>query len=198
MDKVDLYQVHMPFPPRHTTTWADAMADAFDAGLIRAVGVSNFSVDQMRRSYDVLAKRGIPLASNQVLYNLTARKPEKDGLLKACQELGVTLIAYSPLAQGLLTGKYTTQHPVGGFRWFRHTWYIRAIQPLIGLMREIGQAHEGKSPAQVAINWVMAKGAVPIPGAKNLRQAQENIAALSFHLSKDEVKALDEASPNII
>ena len=194
LERVDLYQIHWPFPPRPAESWAGALADAVEAGLVKAVGVSNYSLAQMRRTHDALARRGVPLASNQVQFNLLDRSAEKTGLLGACQELGITLIAYSPLSQGLLTGKYTPQHPPRGIRGFRYRRSLRPVQPLIGLLREIGEAHGGKSPAQVALNWVTAKQAVPIPGAKNLQQAQENIGALGWRLAEGELAALDAAS----
>ncbi|MCL4559157.1 MAG: aldo/keto reductase [Chloroflexi bacterium] len=197
LPKLDLYQIHWPFPPRSVETWAEALADAAQAGLVQAVGVSNYSPDQMQRSYDVLARRGIPLASNQVRFNLLSRGPEKNGLLQACRELGVTLIAYSPLSQGLLTGKYTPQNPMRGVRGILTHGKLGPAQALIGLLREIGQAHGGKSPSQVALNWVMAKGALPIPGAKNLRQAEENLGALGWRLSENEIATLDAASDKI-
>ena len=197
LKKVDLYQMHWPLPPVPVETWAGALADAVDAGLVTAVGVSNYSRSQMRRAYGTLAKRGIPLASNQVRFNLFDRKAEKSGLLQACHELGVTLIAYSPLAQGMLTGKYTLRHPILGMRGFAYAWFLGSIQPLIRLMRQIGEAHGGKSPAQVALNWVICKGAVPIPGAKNQRQAHENIGALGWLLTADEVNQLDMASNRV-
>ncbi len=193
--QVDLYQVHWPLPPRPVEFWADALADAVQAGLTRTVGVSNYNTDQMRRAYDVLARRGVPLASNQVEYSLLQRAPERSGLLEACRELGVTLIAYSPLAQGMLTGKYGPDNPPPGLRGRRfRREYLARIQPLVGLLREIGTAHGGKSPNQVALNWLICKGAVPIPGAKNARQAQENAGALGWRLTEDEVAALDAAS----
>ncbi len=193
--QVDLYQVHWPFPPRPVEFWADALADAVAAGLARAVGVSNYNADQMRRAHEVLAKRGVPLASNQVEYSLLHRAPERNGVLDACRELGVTLIAYSPLAQGMLTGKYGPDNPPPGLRGRRfRREYLARIQPLIGLLREIGQAHGGKSPNQVALNWLISQGAVPIPGAKNARQAEQNAGALGWRLTADEVAALAEAS----
>jgi aryl-alcohol dehydrogenase-like predicted oxidoreductase len=86
LERVDLYQVHWPFPPVSVETWAGVLADVVEQGLTRAVGVSNYSEAQMRRTYSVLAKRGVPLASNQVLYSLVNRKVELNGLLKTCQE----------------------------------------------------------------------------------------------------------------
>ena len=195
LERVDLYQIHWPFSPLPIELWANALADAVAAGLTRAVGVSNYNSAQMMRAHSALAKRGVPLASNQVEFHLLNRRVEHEGLLKLCRELGVTLIAYSPLAKGLLTGKYTPQTRPPGIRsyLFRRA-RLGKIQPLIQLMREIGKAHDGKSPAQVALNWVMCKGAVPIPGAKNAKQAQENAAALGWRLAETEIAALDAES----
>ena len=195
LEQVDLYQVHWPLPPIPVETWADVLADAVQAGLTRAVGVSNYNEDQMRRAYAVLAKRGIPLASNQVEYHLLNRKVELNGLLSACAYLGITLIAYSPLAQGVLTGKYTPENPLPGMRRRKYsTSFLERVQPLLRRMREIGREHDGKTPAQVALNWLICKGTVPIPGAKNARQAQDNAAALGWRLTEGEVNELDEAS----
>ncbi len=195
LSRVDLYQIHWPNPPVSIETWMAGLADAVDAGLVRAVGVSNYNVEQMRRAHAALAERGVALASNQVLYSLLDRQPEQSGLADTCRELGVTLIAYSPLAQGLLTGKYTPQNTPPGVRRFRYTRQrLAQVQPLIALLRQLGEAHGGKTPAQVALNWVMCKGAVPIPGAKNARQAQENAGALGWRLTDGQVAALDEIS----
>lgn len=198
LPRVDLYQVHWPIPLRRVEVWADALTDAVEAGLTRAVGVSNYSLHQMRRAYDVLSRRGIPLASNQVEYNLLKREPERNGLLQACKEMGVTLIAYSPLGMGILTGKYTPEHPPPGFRNRRYGGRLLfQTLPFIQRLREIGEAHGGKTPAQVALNWVMCKGAVPIPGAKNAHQVAENAGAVGWHLSPQEVVSLDEISRNL-
>jgi len=195
LQKVDLYQIHWSMPPLSIERMAEALADMVELGLTRAVGVSNYDEKQMHLTYQVLSKRGIPLASNQVQYNLLCREVEKNGVWKACQELGVTLIAYSPLAQGILTGKYSPELPPTGSRGKYYTASLLAeVQPLIQTMREIGQTHGGKSPAQVALNYLMCKGAVPIPGAKNERQVRENAGALGWRLTDQEVEALDQAS----
>jgi len=198
LERVDLYQIHWPFRPVPIETWANALADAVEAGLTRAVGVSNYNSTQMLRAHTALSKRGVPLASNQVEFHLLNPRFERDGLLKLCRELGVTLIAYSPLAKGMLTGKYTPQTRPPGLRsyLFRRA-RLGKIQPLIQLLRAIGDAHDGKSPAQVALNWVICKGAVPIPGAKNARQARDNAGALGWRLSEAEIAALDEESQKL-
>lgn len=196
--QVDLYQIHHPFPPVPIETWVEGLADALEAGLARAVGVSNYDLERTRRAQTALAQRGVSLASNQVEYNLLHRQPERNGLLDLCRQQDITLIAYSPLAMGLLTGKYTPENPLPGLRGqrFRRN-FLAKIQPLVALLGEVGHAHHGKTPAQVALNWVICKGAVPIPGAKNLHQAQDNAGALGWRLTDAEVAALDAASEGL-
>jgi aryl-alcohol dehydrogenase-like predicted oxidoreductase len=194
---IDLYQHH--FPGRVSIPkLMDAMADAVEAGNVRAVGVSNYSAEQMRQAHAALAERGIPLASNQVEYSLLHRHPETNGVLDACRELGVTLIAYTPLAGGMLTGKYSAANRPAGFyrrvlpRYRRKS--LEAIQPVLGLLKEIADRHS-KSPSQVALRWLIENPTVlPIPGAKNGRQAAANTGALTFSLTADEVRALDDAT----
>jgi aryl-alcohol dehydrogenase-like predicted oxidoreductase len=192
---VDLYQHH--FPGRVSIPkLMDAMADAVEAGKVRALGVSNYSAEQMRQAHAVLSERGIPLASNQVEYSLLHRRPETNGVLDACKELGVTLIAYTPLAGGLLTGKYSTENRPAGFyrrvlpRYRRRA--LEAITPVVRLLTEIGDRYS-KTPSQVALRWLIENPIVlPIPGAKNGRQAAGNAEALTFSLTADEVAALDD------
>jgi aryl-alcohol dehydrogenase-like predicted oxidoreductase len=197
-DCIDLYQHHYPNARISLPALMDRVADAVDAGKVKAVGVSNYSAEQMREAHAALAKRGIPLASNQVEYSLFHRKPEVDRVLDTCRELGVTLIAYSPLAGGMLTGKYSPQNRPGGF--FRRILpqynrkRLEAIQPSIKLLREIGDRYS-KTPSQVAIRWLIENPIVlPIPGAKNGKQAMDNAGALSFSLSSDEVDAISQAT----
>jgi aryl-alcohol dehydrogenase-like predicted oxidoreductase len=158
-------------------------------GLVRAVGVSNYSIGEMRSIHEQLADRGIPLASNQVELSLLRRRPESSGLLAACEELGVVPLAYSPIGQGRLTGKYSAENPPPGRRDFSaHPW--EHIDPVVAELRRIGDAHD-RTPAQVALNWIIAKGAVPIPGAKNVGQAEQNAGALGWSLDDAEVASLD-------
>lgn len=198
LPRVDLYQIHFPLPPINIETWMEAMAEAVQAGLTSAVGVSNFDRSQMQRAYDTLAHLGVCLASNQVEYHLLNRRVEKAGLLKACNDLGVTLISYSPLAQGLLTGKYTPDHLPGGMRGNRTgRKYLQKIQPLIHLLNRLGSDHGGKTPGQISLNWLLCKGTFPIPGAKNSLQAEQNAGALGWRLSDEEVAALDAMSDQV-
>ncbi len=195
LDRVDLYQMHQPLPPMSPEHWMEAMAGVVKAGLTRLVGVSNYDADWTRRAHRALAHHGIPLASNQLKYSLLDRHIERNGTLQACQELNVTVIAYSPQEQGLLTGKYTPVNPLPGLRGRLYSRnYVERIQPLIGLMREIGQAHGNKTPGQVALNWTICKGTLPIPGVKNVRQMQENAGGTGWRLTSDEMAALEKAS----
>src|SRR5690349_7583468 len=196
-DSIDLYQHHFPAKGVSTPRLMDLLADAVEAGKIKAVGVSNYSAEQMREAHAALAKRGIPLASNQVEYSLLHRQPEVNGILDACRELGITLIAYSPLAGGALTGKYSATQKASGLRRFMPNFSrktMQAVQPVIALLRQIGERYS-KTPSQVALRWLIENPIVlPIPGAKNSRQAIENAGALTFSLAPEEVEALSQAT----
>jgi aryl-alcohol dehydrogenase-like predicted oxidoreductase len=195
LSKVDLYQMHWPLPPLTIETWMVAMTEAYQAGLLGAVGVSNYNRDQTQRAYEALRQENIPLASNQVEYNLLNRKIETNGVFELCKELGITIIAYSPLAMGILTGKYTPETPPQGIRGNRYNRkFLAQIQPLLTLLSRIGADHGGKTSAQVALNWIISKGAIPIPGAKNLKQAEQNAGSTGWRLTDEEISRLDEAS----
>jgi aryl-alcohol dehydrogenase-like predicted oxidoreductase len=194
---IDLYQHH--FPARVSIPdLMNHMADAVEAGKVTAVGVSNYSAAQMRQAHSALAARSVPLASNQVEYSLLHRQPETNGILDACRELGVTLIAYTPLAGGMLTGKYSAEsRPSGYYRRVLPRYRrkgLDAIRPVVRLLTEIGDRYT-KTPSQVAIRWLIENPVVlPIPGAKNGKQAASNAAALGFSLAAEEVAALSDAT----
>lgn len=197
-DSIDLYQHHFPSNRVSIPELMEQLADAVESGKVKAVGVSNYSAEQMRVAHAALAKRGIPLASNQVEYSLLHRQPEVNGVLDACRELGITLIAYTPLAGGMLTGKYSAQNRPGGF--FRRILpqynrkALEAIQPVTKLLRETGERYS-KTPSQVALRWLIENPLVlPIPGAKNGKQAMDNAQALKFSLTAEEVDALSRAT----
>ena len=199
LDQVDLYQIHRPSPPVPIRTWVHALADVAASGLAKTVGVSNYNRVQTQLAHRILAERGIKLASNQVEYSLIQRRNEHNGLLETCHKLGITVIAYSPLGMGMLTGKYTPESPPSGVRSLRYRRsFLDRIQPLVSLMREIGEVHGSRTPAQVALNWVISKGAVPIPGAKNARQAEENASSTEWQLSVDEVTELEQAAAMVL
>jgi len=191
---IDLYQIHYPVPMVSVKKLMNQMADAVEAGKVRAVGVSNYSEQEMREAHAALEGRGIPLASNQVQYSLLYRRSEFDGVLQACKELGVTVLAYMPLAMGALSGKYRPGTTPSD--WMRRrmsgTFRPREVESAVtisGKLSDIGRRY-GKTAAQVALRWVIEQGAVPIPGAKDGSQARENAGALSFSLSQTEVAEL--------
>jgi aryl-alcohol dehydrogenase-like predicted oxidoreductase len=198
LDAVDQYMVHWPYAIMSIETLMKAFARAVQEELARSVGVSNFNLDRMKRAQIALSDFGLSLASNQVAFSLIEQDPLHNGLLDACQDMGITLVAYSPLAQGILTGKFTSQNPPPGARrrWSRQV-DLEQLPALIGLMTEIGQKYGDKSPAQVAINWTMMRGAVPIPGAKNREQMQDNLGALGWRMAEDEAQALEKAAVEV-
>jgi aryl-alcohol dehydrogenase-like predicted oxidoreductase len=198
VDQVTLYQVHWPFTfLMSQETLMNALADEVQRGRIAAVGVSNYSADQMRQAHQILAARGVPLAVNQVRYSLLTRQIETNGILDTARQLGVTILAYSPLAQGLLTGKYTAQKTPTGARRLDSRFNrsgLEKIAPVISLLHQIGQKYD-RTPAQVALNWLIARGGViPIPGAKTSDQVRQNAGALGWRLSDSEVAQLEQVS----
>jgi aryl-alcohol dehydrogenase-like predicted oxidoreductase len=197
LEAVDLYQIHNPLSLMSVEALAEGLVACVEAGLARAVGVSNFDEGQVLRAYSTLARHNIPLAADQVHFSLLQRGVETNGLLARCNELGVRMIAFSPLEMGLLTGKYGPGHVPSGSRAMRLAAAIRRLQPVLKVMTEIGQDQGGRSNSQVALNWVISKGALPIPGAKNADQATENLGALGWSLSEEQVAALDAASDSV-
>ena len=193
VESIDLYQIHGPISLRSHGALADALAAAHAEGLIRAVGVSNYSVRETRAIDAALRKRGLRLASNQIEFSLLRTMPEKVGLLECCRELEVVPLAYSPIGQGRLTGKYSAANPPPKTRTFSNH-PMESVDRIVDILRRIGEAHGGRTPSQVALAWIIAKGAVPIPGAKSRRQAEENAGALGWRMDDTEVAALDAAA----
>lgn len=201
---IDLHQIHIGIGSlSRKKAQVEAMAELVAAGRIRAVGVSNFSARAMRLTSRVLARHGLPLASNQVRYSLLDRRIETNGVLAAARELGATIIAYSPLAQGLLSGKFhddpervkQLSGPRRMLRAFRPRG-LRRSAPVVAELKAVAAAHDA-TPAQVALRWlVQAQGdvVVAIPGASSSQQARENAGVLDFELTEKEVQALDRVS----
>jgi aryl-alcohol dehydrogenase-like predicted oxidoreductase len=200
---IDLHQVHQPIAFATVAAQMDAMADLVAEGRVRSVGVSNFSASRMRAAHRALAARGIPLVSNQVRYSLLHRRIERNGVLDAAKELGVTIIAYSPLAQGILSGKYHREPGLirtrtGPRKWmpaFRRSGLERS-RPLVCALEEIAAAH-GATPSQVALIWLLnahGETVVVIPGATSVAQAEENVRALDLVLTPAEQARLDRLS----
>jgi aryl-alcohol dehydrogenase-like predicted oxidoreductase len=197
---IDLYMVHQPWSFSSVEAEMDAMADLVEARHICSVGISNFNESQMRRAHAALAKRGLPLAANQMEYSLLNRKIETNGVIATAKELGVTITAYTPLGYGLLTGKYhknpeLLEHATS----FRRRMLKRELEPtrpIVEALEEIGKNYDA-TPGQVALNWVIhfqGETVVTIPGATKVHQVEQSAGAMRFKLSEEELARLDELS----
>lgn len=200
VEQIALYQVHWPFTFfMSQETLMNALATEVEKGRIKTIGVSNYSSEQMQEAHEILARRGIPLAVNQVRYSLLTRQVESQGIIATAKQLGVTILAYSPLAQGLLTGKYSLDSSVKptGARSIDPRFSkdnLQKIDPVISLLRTIGEKYN-RTPAQVALNWLIAQGnVIPISGVKTAEQVKQNAGALNWKLSDDEVTQLEQIS----
>jgi len=200
---IDLYQIHGPFSFSGIRAEMAAMARLVKSGKIRTVGVSNYPARMMERAHRHLAREGVPLVANQIHYSLLARRPDVNGVLETAKRLGITIIAYSPLAQGILTGRHHRDpkliHTRPGPRKRMAAFQRKGLErtrPLVEALEEIGEAL-GATPAQVALNWVLTfhgKTVVAIPGASHPSQMDENLGALTFTLEREDLARLDQLS----
>lgn len=196
MEKIDLYQIHFPSPWKNEEFW-DGLGDCYEQGLVRAVGVSNYGSDAIRGIHASLKARNIPLASNQVQYSLVYRFPELNGMKATCDELGVRILAYSPLGLGALTGKFSKDKlPDGPRRALAEKWLADPAFGILIKQLQTVAASKGKdvTPSQVALAWCIAKGTTPIPGVRTVKQAEDDVKAMSVKLSSREVQDLDTAA----
>ena len=198
LGRLDLVQMHWStanYLPWQEGPLLNGLAELCHQGLAKGVGLSNFGPRRLRLAHQRLSEQGIKIQTLQVQYSLLSTYPVTElGLKEICDELDIQLIAYSPLALGLLTGKYTDKSDLPkGLRKFALGQILPGVTPLLSCLQEVATANN-KSMAQVAINWCICKGTVPIPGAKNLEQARQNTGALGWQLSSAEVSELDKAS----
>lgn len=193
MDRVDLYQMHWPNPLVPLSWTMTAMRDVRAAGLVDEVGVSNFGLGRWRRADAAL---GTAVISNQVAYNLLHRGPEKD-LIPFAQSHDRLILAYSPIAQGLLSGRYGHSNAPGGFRRTNALFIpenLRRVQPVLDTLQQIARAHRVEI-VQIALAWTIRQTSVAaIPGAKSVWQLEQNAEAADIELAQDELIALDEVS----
>jgi len=205
---IDLFQVHIPWSVSSIPAQMREMAKQVRVGKARAIGVSNFSASQMARASAALQAEGLALASNQVRVNLLDRGIESNGVLDAARRLGVTLIAYSPLAQWILTGRYHDDPTlVRELPWGRRSHLspssrfltsegLARSAPLVAELRAVGEAH-GASVAQVALAWLVTHygdTVVAIPGASRPEQAAAAAAAMDLRLTEAEMASIDKIS----
>ncbi|RKP50091.1 aldo/keto reductase [Cohnella endophytica] len=203
---IDLYMIHQPFSFSSVASEMRQMAKLAEQGKIRYVGVSNFNAKRMREADRVLREHGLRLASNQMKFSMLDRRIESNGVLETARELGIAIIAYSPLEQGILSGKFhadpdlirKSPGPRRLMKGFKPAG-LRQTQPLIDLLERIA-ANYGASATQVALNWAIhahGETVFSIPGASKLHHAMENVRAMSFRLTDSELGELSELSARV-
>ncbi|MEH2398732.1 aldo/keto reductase [Nostoc sp.] len=197
---VDLVQMHWStanYAPWQEGGLLDGLGDLYEQGLVKGVGLSNYGPKRLKQVQKKFAERGVPITTLQVQYSLLSTYPVTQLKLKdLCDELGIKLIAYSPLALGLLTGKYSEQGTLPkGIRGLLFRQILPGMRSLLACLQEVAQSRN-KTMSQVAINWCICKGTIPIPGAKSVEQARENIGALGWQLDGNEIAELDRAAMN--
>lgn len=203
---VELYQIHQPYSLSGIEDEMGALAILLKDGKIRNAGISNYNAEKMRLAHQHLAKHGFSLVSNQVKYSMLDRRIENNGVLDAAKELGMTIIAYSPLEQGILTGKFHKDESfiegLKGPRKYLSHFKPKGLQrtkPLIDRLEELAEIYDVK-PGQIALNWLIhfhGNTVVAIPGASKLHHAEENIGALNFKLSQEHMEELDDLSKQV-
>ncbi len=198
LGQLDLVQMHWTtanYFPWQEGPLLDGLAELCDRGIAKGVGLSNYGPKRLRWAHKRLGALGIKVQTLQVQYSLLSTYPIDELNLKTvCDELDIQLIAYSPLALGLLTGKYTNKSDLpSGLRKLALGQILPGVTPLLSCLQAVAEGRD-KTMAQVALNWCICKGTIPIPGAKNLQQAQQNAGALGWSLNEGEIAELEAAS----
>jgi aryl-alcohol dehydrogenase-like predicted oxidoreductase len=204
---IHLHQVHQPFSFSSVGSEMKEMAKLVKKGQIENVGISNYSAANMRIADRVLKEHGLRLVSNQVKYNLLNRKIEHNGILDTAKELGIAIIAYSPLEQGILSGKFHRNEGLvkainGPRKWssgFRASGLKKSL-PLIEALEELASKYDA-SPTQIALNWMInahGESVFAIPGATKVKHAEENVKAMNFSLTRSEIDELSNVSWTVL
>lgn len=196
IDQLGIGQLHWStanYAPLQELALWDGLVAMYEKGLVRAVGVSNYGPKQLVKIHDYLKERGVPLSSAQVQFSLLSMGEDQFQIKSICDSLGIRLIAYSPLGLGMLTGKYTATNLPQGPRALLFRQILPGLKPLLSSLEDIAQRRQ-KTVPQVALNWCICKGAIPIPGVKTVKQAKDNLGALGWRLSNDEILQLESAA----
>lgn len=196
MEQLALGQLHWSaanYAPFQEQALWDGLVAVYEQGLVKAVGVSNYGPKQLRRIHKYLERKGVPLSSVQVQFSLLSKGTDQMEVKAVCDELGIQLIAYSPLGLGMLTDKYSPTNVPSGPRGLIFKQVLPGLDPLLDTLRRIAK-RRSKTVSQVAINWCVCKGAIPIPGVKSLKQAEENLGAIGWRLNREEVASLESAA----
>lgn len=200
---IELYQIHQPLSLSSVEKQMEAMSVLKEKNHIKYIGVSNFSEKAMRKAHAALEENKLPLVSNQVKYSLLDRRIESNGFMNAAKELKVAVIAYSPLEQGLLTGKFhdnpqLIQSSSGPRKWMNKFKGkgLEKTAPLIGVLNKYAEKYE-VTVSQVVLNWMIhfhEENMFVIPGASKKKQAVENAGAMSFKLTEEELEDISGVS----
>ncbi|XP_062204967.1 pyridoxal reductase, chloroplastic-like [Phragmites australis] len=196
LDRLGIGQLHWStanYAPLQERALWDGLVEMYDKGLVRAVGVSNYGPKQLLKIHSYLDSKGVPLSSAQVQFSLLSMGDEQMELKTVCDSLGIRLIAYSPLGLGMLTGKYDASNLPSGPRSVLFRQILPGLDSLLTCLRRIAEK-KGKTMSQVAINWCICKGTIPIPGVKSVRHVEENLGALGWRLSPAEISELESAA----
>ncbi|KAM0548424.1 hypothetical protein ACHAPJ_009910 [Fusarium lateritium] len=192
LDYVDIYLVHGPIHPQSIAKVAEGMAQCVEQGLARCIGVANYDAEDVQNINDELAKFNVPIATNQCEFNVLRRYPELTGNIKKCQDSGMIFQSYSSLAQGRLTGKYTSKNPPPKSHRFS-SYKMEDLEPVLETLERVA-GRRGKSVAAVTLNYNIRKGILPVVGIRNVQQANCAIEALGWRLTDTEMVEIDKVS----
>lgn len=190
LEYVDSYLVHGPIHISSIKQTAKGLARCVEEGLTKTVGVANYSVEDMLQMKDALAEYNIPLATNQCEYSILRRLPEIEGMLDACKKHGIVFQSYSSIGQGRLSGKYSKENPPP--KEYKFSKYdMEYVEPALEVLRRLAAKYNVSVPA-VALNWNICKGALPVVGIRKESQALDNMQALGWRLTDEEIAELDK------
>lgn len=191
-DHVDIYWIHNP---ADVERWTPELVKVLKSGKVKAVGVSNHNLSQIKRAEDILSAHGYHVGAVQNHYSLLYRESEEAGIIDYCKAHGMTFYAYMVLEQGALSGKYDMQHPLpaDSMRGQTYNPQLEQIEALVDAMRQVAEAHNA-SVSQIAIAWAVAKGTLPLIGATKVSHVEEAAAAARIQLSEAEIKSLESVA----
>lgn len=192
LDYVDVYIVHGPIHLNMLSTVAKGLAECVQKGLTKAVGVANYDKSEMIKMADALEKHGVPLSLNQCEYSVIRRHPEVHGLIRECRQRGIVFQGYASLAEGRLTGRYSTgNEPPRNYRFSSYPMHM--LEPTLNVLRRI--AEERRLPiSAIALNFSINKGVLPVVGVRTAEQVEQNLQALGWRLTPDEVRRIESVS----
>lgn len=193
-DVIDLYYMHRPDPNVPIEETVGAMAELVTAGKVRYLGISEVSAEQIQKAHATF-----PITAVQNEISLFGREVETNGIYDLTNELGIGLVAYSPLGRGFITGEIKSPDdiPEGDFRRLIPRFQGEQFYKNLDLVRELEQIGKEKevTPSQLALAWLIQKGIVPIPGTKRVRYVEQNIAATDILLTAEELQRIEAILP---